>query len=551
MKSKLVHIALGLIGVILINVFGNSIYKRFDITEDQRYTLSAATLNIIDEVKQPIVIDVLLKGNFPAEFKRLQLETRQILNEFSERNGNIIFKFENPLEGVENPDEIIPSMLEFGLIPANVSVQENGKTSNETIFPWAIANLGQRSVRVPLLVNSYGATDIERVNSSVQQLEYGFANAIKRLTIKEKKKIAVIKGNGEISDLYLRDYANDIKEYYQLGAFDMDALQDDPVKTLENLKRFDAMLVVQPTEKFSDSEKYILDQYIMSGGKSMWLMDAVAIDLDSLNNANNTSVTFPRDLNLDDMFFKYGVRINYNIVKDYSHTPITVIDQNNGQQVPQPWFYSPIVRANDAHPITKNLNLIKLEFANQIDTLKNNIDKTILLKSSPKSKITGAPFALGLNEFLNVKDEESYNNGNQTLGVLLEGEFSSVFKNRIKPFKLENSIEDGSNNKMIVISDGDIIKYNISNRRPLRNGIDPYTQQIYGNKDLLINSMNYLMDDNGLVSIRSKEVDIAFLDKDKVANEKTKWQIVNILIPLLLLLGFGVLNHFYRKRKYA
>lgn len=549
-QNNIIIIALAIVGLFVINYLANHFFIRFDITEDKRYTLSDTTIDIINAVEEPIIVDVLLKGNFTSEFKRLQLETRQLLEEFHAINPNIDYNFVNPLEGEANPDRIIQGMLNIGLVPANVTIQDKGVTSNETVFPWAMANLNDKTVKIPLLRNTYGATETERVNSSVQQLEYNFADAFKKLTLKEKKKLAVIKGNGELADKYLVDYLSQAREYYSLGAFNLDSLANDPEKTLKNLKRFDAMLVVKPTEKFTDKEKYILDQYIMDGGKSMWLLDAVAIDLDSLSNERYSNVTFPRDLNLNDLFFKYGFRINYNLVKDFSHTPVTILNRN-GEEVPLEWFYSPLVSTNDNHPITKNLNLIKLEFANQIDTIKNDIKKTILLKSSPKSKLVGAPAPISLFEFQKNVDEASFNDGNQTLGLLLEGSFTSGFKNRVKPMKLQNPVDDGKPNKMIVVADGDVVNYNTSNQKPLINGIDPWTNQIYGNEEFLMNGLNYLLDDDGLIAIRSKEVKIALLDKEKAANERSKWQLINILLPLIILGAFGFLNYYIRKRKYA
>lgn len=549
-KNNIIIVALAIVGLLVINYLASRFFIRFDITEDKRYTLSDATIDIINTVEEPIIVDVLLKGNFTSEFKRLQLETRQLLEEFHAINPNIDYNFVNPLEDEPDPDRIIQGMLNIGLVPANVTIQDKGKTSNETVFPWAMANLNDRTVKIPLLRNTYGATETERVNSSVQQLEYNFADAFKKLTLKEKKKLAVIKGNGELADKYLVDYLSQAREYYSLGAFNLDSLANDPEKTLKNLKRFDAMLVAKPTEKFTDKEKYILDQYIMDGGKSMWLIDAVAVDLDSLSNERYGNVTFPRDLNLNDLFFKYGFRVNYNLVKDFSHTPVTILNRN-GEEVPLEWFYSPLVSTNDNHPVTKNLNLIKLEFANQIDTIKNDIKKTILLKSSPKSKLAGAPAPISLFEFQKDIDEATFNDGNQTLGLLLEGSFTSGFKNRVKPMKLQNPIEDGKPNKMIVVADGDIVNYNTSNQKPLINGIDPWTNQIYGNEEFLMNGLNYLLDDDGLIAIRSKEVKIALLDKEKAAEERSKWQLINILLPLIILGIFGFLNYYIRKRKYA
>jgi gliding-associated putative ABC transporter substrate-binding component GldG len=334
-----------------------------------------------------------------------------------------------------------------------------------------------------------------------------------------------------------------------LGEFNLDSLTYDLPKTLENLKRFDMALIVKPTQAFSDEEKYILDQYIMQGGKTMWLMDQVSIDLDSLYNEDRQSVAFPRNLNLDDLFFKYGVRINPRLIQDLLSTPVTA-QSPTGEDFPIDWLYSPIVRSEENHPINKNINLVKLEFANQMDTLKNGITKTVLLKSSPQSKAIGAPVLIGLNQFMENLDESKFNEGSQIIGTLLEGQFTSVFNNRIKPFKITGNIDQGVATKMIVIADGDIVNYTYINKKPVQNGYDQWTQQVYGNKDFLMNSINYLMDDDGLINIRSKNVELPLLDEQKVTEKYTLSQIITVGLPIVLLVVFGFAFTYIRKRRY-
>lgn len=535
--------------IIVINIVGNFYFKRFDLTQDKRYTLSESTIKLIENIEEPVFIDVFLDGNFPPEFKRLQNETRQILEEFRSHNSNLIFQFTNPLEDESQAQQYVEELVRLGFIPTNINSNKKGKKELIQIFPWAIANQNEKSVRVPLLINNFGNSPSENINSSVQLLEFAFADAITKITTEKKKRIAVLKGNGQLADKYQADYLLNLKEYYQLGEFNLDSLQDNPQKILENLNRFDAALIVKPTEAFSDNEKYILDQFVMKGGKTMWLIDKVVADIDSLQNENSSTLAFPRELNLDDLFFKYGVRINYQLVQDLLSTPITA--QSAQGDVPIDWLYSPIIKSDNNHTINKNINLIKLEFANTLDTLKNGIKKTVLLKSSPQSKVVGAPLEMNLYEFMEELDEESYNKGNQNLGVLLEGKFTSAFKNRVKPFSLNTNLEDGKDNKMIVIADGDIVNYNYVNKKPLNGGIDQWTQQVYGNKEFLLNAMNYLLDDSGLINIRNKEVKLAFLDKDKVAKNYTYIQLLTVGLPIVLLFLFAVLFAYLRKRKYA
>ncbi len=548
-KNNIKQLALIIVVLIVVNILSSQFFKRFDLTSDKRYTLSETTLNMLQNVKEPINIDVFLDGDFPVEFKRLQSETYQLLEEYKAYNSNIIFKFNNPNGDASNAEQFASELIGLGFTPTNINQNNKGKKELIQIFPWAIANLGEKSVRVPLLVNNYGNKPEENINKSVQLLEYAFTDAITKLTSAKKKKIAILKGNGQISDKYMSDLLLNAKEYYALGEFNLDSLTNDLPKTLANLKRFDMALIVKPTQAFTDEEKYILDQYVMQGGKTMWLMDKVAIDLDSLHNQNRQALAYPRDLNLDDMFFKYGVRINPRLIQDLLSTPVTA-QSPTGEDFPIDWLYSPIIRSEENHPINKNINLVKLEFANQIDTLKNGIKKTVLLKSSPQSKAVGAPLLVGLNQFMDHLDESQYNEGNQIIGTLLEGKFTSAFNNRVKPFKIANNKDQGVDTKMIVIADGDIVNYTYINKKPVQNGYDQWTQQVYGNKDFLINSINYLLDDNGLINIRSKNVELPLLDEQKVNEKYTSSQVITVGIPLVLLVVFGFAFTYIRKRKY-
>lgn len=548
-KNNIKNLALIIVILIVANVVSNQFFKRFDLTSDKRYTLSETTLNALKNVKEPIYIDVYLDGDFPAAFKRLQSETFQLLEEYKAYNSNIIFKFNNPNGDASTAAQFAAELISYGFTPTNINQNVKGKKELIQIFPWAMANIGEKSVRVPLLVNNYGNKPEENINKSVQLLEYAFTDAITKLTSAKKKKIAILKGNGEMPDKYMSDLLLNAKEYYALGEFNLDSLTNDLPKTLANLNRFDMALIVKPTQAFSDEEKYILDQYVMQGGKTMWLMDKVTIDLDSLHNQDRQSVAFPRDLNLDDLFFKYGVRINPNLIQDLLSTPVTA-QSPTGEDFPIDWLYSPVVRSEENHPINKNLNLVKLEFANQMDTLKNGIKKTVLLKSSERSKAVGAPLLVNLNQFMEDLDESKFNQGNQIIGTLLEGKFTSAFNNRVKPFKISNNKDQGVATKMIVIADGDIVNYTYINKKPVENSYDQWTQQTYGNKDFLINSINYLLDDNGLINIRSKNVELPLLDEQKVTEQYTTSQVITVGIPVVLLVVFGFAFTYLRKRRY-
>jgi ABC-2 type transport system permease protein len=543
-----------LIVLIAVNIIAGVFSKRFDLTQDKRYTLSPATKNLLAQIEQPIIIDVLLEGDFPAEFKKLQMETRQLLEELSAANSNIKFTFINPVDDPENTDKIINKLSQLGLTPANVTVEDGGKVTQEVIFPWAMAYIEEtKPVRIPLLKNKLGADSETRVNNSIQQLEYAFASAIAKLTVKNKKKVAVIKGNGELSNIFIADFLKELGGYYNLAPITLDSVKNSPQKTLNILNAYDLAIIAKPTEAFTDLEKYVMDQYTMQGGKSLWLIDQVMAEMDSLYVNQGKTIALPRNLNLKDLFFKYGLRINPVLINDMYFTQIVLAtgEGNDTQYNPVPWVYYPMVFSWEDHPVNTNIEAVRFQFANSIDTLKNGIKKTVLLRSSPLSKVTGTPFEINLGIITNPQPKETYNDGNKPLAVLLEGKFTSVFKNRVKPFKFNNAIDNGLPSKMIVIADGDLIKNQVSKGRPLELGYDKWTNSFYGNKEFLLNCVNYLLDDTGLINIRSKKIAIPFLDKEKVAEQKTSWILVNLVLPLIILAFFGLFFRWYRKRKYT
>ena len=545
MKNKYSKIAVVLIGVLLINFISSKIYKRFDLTEDNRYTLSNSSLSIINKVEDIITIKVYLQGNFPAEFKRLQTETKQHLEELKALNKNIRFRF-------VNPSGIGQELINKGLEPSRLQIEENGKLSEIVIFPWAIVSSKNKTENVSLLKDIFSNSQNEQLESSIQNLEYAFTNAIHKTTTNKSKKIAVLKGNGELDDIYIADFLRKLNEYYFLAPFTLDAVASQPQKTLKNISEFDLAIIAKPTEKFTEEEKYTLDQYIMNGGKTLWLIDNVQAELDSLMQTGE-SLAYPRDLGLTDLFFNYGVRINSDLITDLysSEIPLATGNIGNKTQFNQfKWNYFPLLNSVNNHPINNNIEAVNSRFVNSIDTLKNNIKKTILLQSSDLSKTVGTPSIVSLKTIAQKQNSSEYNNGNIPIAVLLEGEFKSAYNERIKPFKIENSKNIATKTKMVVISDGDLIANEISKGKPLELGVNKWTNQRYGNKEFLLNTINYLLDDSGLINIRSKTVNINFLDKEKAFKETFKWQLINIILPLILLSFFGFLYNFIRQKKY-
>jgi len=550
-KNIIIKALIALVITFVINYISSIAYSRLDITKDKRYTLSDASKKTISTTDDPIYIDVFLTGEMPSEFKRLQSEIKTLLEEFSEINDNLIISYVNPLE--ENPDEaaLINEMQKYGIPPMQIDIKENGKTSQKTIFPWAVINHNKKVEKISL-IKTNASNPIDRINNSVQNLEYAFASAFKNITTEKKKKIGYLLGNKELEGKYSFDLLNTLESSYHIIPFDLDSINKTPLKTLKNLELLDLIIVAKPQKKFSDKQKYALDQYTINGGKSLWLIDNVQAELDSISKRGET-LALGRDLNLTDLFFQYGFRVNPVLVKDVYSSNIVLVDNNN-QPNQYPWPYNPVVIPNIKHPIINNISPVKFEFVNTISLVKQgiNIKKTPLLQSSKYSETIGVPKIVSLNEVNQSRkpDLKQFTQQNLTLAALLEGNFTSAFKNRVKPFEYNKHKDENRQSKIIIISDGDVIKNQLRNGKPLPLGYDKKTGQNFGNKEFLLNSVNYLLDDTGLMKVRNKEVKIPFLDVERIADEKKKWQLINILFPLLLLGAFGFLFHYYRKRKY-
>jgi gliding-associated putative ABC transporter substrate-binding component GldG len=542
--------------LIVLNVLGTLFFHRFDLTKDKRYTLSETSLQIVKQIKNPLSIKIYMQGDLPADFRRLQQETKQLLEEFQAYNSNIVFEFVNPMENEDESMEMVKSLYQKGLTPINITVDDKGKQSQAMVFPWAIAVYDNKEVNIPLLKNIMGASTEQKVIGSIQHLEYSISDAINKITKAKQKKVAFIKGNGEMNEIHVAKLLRQIKESYYIGPFTLDSVSKNPTGTLQALKKYDLAIISKPTETFSDEEKQVLDQFIMNGGKTLWLIDQVSADMDSLYNQSGATLAYPRDLNLNDMFFKYGFRINPDLVKDEYGSPIKLAtgEQGSATQYQEfKWKYAPIVIPSSKHPIVKNLGQIKFDFASPIDTLKNGIKKTVLLQSSQYSKKIGTPTEINLNIVTEQTTPQEYlNKRNSPLAVLLEGEFHSAFENRVLPFK-ENAFQaKGKPNKMIVIADGDLARNQLDkNMMPVELGYDQRTGNLYDNKDFMMNCINYLLDDTGLINIRSKDVDLPLLDKDKVYENYTMTQFITIGLPILILLVFGLVFTYMRKRKYS
>ena len=542
--------------IIVINIVSSFLFIRFDLTSDKRFTLSDVSKTIINKISNPIYVDVYLTGAIPADFKKLESETKQILDEFQALSGNVIYRFIDVTKEENGNQTLMKELFKKGMAPQNVTVPEKGKQSQLLIFPWATINYKGKECNVSLLKNIMGASTEDKVLGSIQNLEYAFAEGFNKVLSDKKKTVAIIKGNGETADIKIAKFLLQTRDSYHIAPFTLDSVASNPEKTSLALQKYDLAIIAKPTEKFSDAEKQVLDQYIINGGRAIFLIDQVNIDLQNLYNPEGQALAFSRDLNLEDMFFKYGIRINSSVIKDELGTPIKLATGEAGSQTQFQefnWKYAPFVVSDSKHPIVKNLGGIKFDFANPIEILKNDIKKTVLLHSSIHSKPVGTPTIIGLNAVNDTLNLAQYQNiGNMPVAVLLEGKFKSVFENRVLGFKASNFKISSKKSQIVVISDGNIIENELDkNGIPVELGYDPKSGNLFDNKDFIQNAVNFLLDDTGIINLRTKDFSLPLLDKEKVADQYRKSQLLGLLLPLFLLAVFSIIFYVMRKKRYA
>jgi len=570
-QAGLFQLAVGIIFIILINVIGAYIFTRFDLTAEKRFTLSEPTRKMLKNLDDVVFIQVYLDGEFPAGFKRLRKETKEMLDQFRAYTNNLEYEFINPSES-EDPTErnaVYQRLVERGLNPTDLQVKTNDGSSQQIIFPGAIATYRGKEIPIELLISQMGVSPEEVLNNSIQNLEFNLANTIRRLTVLNKPKIAFIEGHGELSLLRVADITRALQDYYQveririsgqLNSLTEREETDDGQIVVRN--KFNTLIIAKPDSAFSEKDKFIIDQFIMRGGNDKWLVDPVYASMDSIQN-NSSTVGIINDLNLDDQFFQYGVRLNTNLVMDLNALPIPIQTGDMGG-TPQysfyPWFFFPLITPTIDHPIVKNLNAVKTEFISSIDTVKApGIKKTILLTSSEFSRTVNTPALISLDILMNEPDKRLYKQQFIPVALLLEGKFKSLYNGRVPPEILERQeigfVGEGRGSRQIVIADGDVIKNSVRNTGdrpvPYPLGYDIYTQQTFGNKALILNAINYLAEEDGLISIRSRELKLRLLDRTKVTKERIRWQLLNTVLPVVLIMLLGLFMFIYRKRKYT
>ena len=544
---------IGVVLVLLINNLARNAFFRVDLTEENRFSISDPTKDLLRNLTEPVYIDVYLAGDLPAGMERFQRAIRETIDEFRVFAGNNIqYNFIDPSQAVgsQAQNEFMRKLANQGIQPTNLFATEDGKRIEKLVFPGAILNYQGQEAGVMLLKGNKGASPQERLNQSIEGIEYELAMAIRKMSNLDRKAIALIQGHGELDSLEIIGLKTALSEFYDLFEVNL------PVQN--TIEGFDAILVAKPTSRFSEREKYLLDQYIMNGGKALFLIDALEINMDSVGGQG--TLAYPMDLNLDDLLFRYGLRINPTLVQDINSGFYPMVVGNLGDQ-PQirlmEWPYFLVVNAYSDHPVVKNLDAVYLRFANTIDTVKaEGINKIPLLFSSPYSKTRIAPIDVSLNEVRAFMSAENPPQGGPyPLGFILEGQFTSLYSNRVLPKYADegNFRASGEPTKIIVIADGDLVKNTFDqDGRPLDLGRDPFLPDMtFANKDLVVNGFAYLLQEDGLITARAKEIVIRPLDKVKIENQRFLWQVINLILPLVLLILFGIVKFILRKRKYA
>jgi len=558
------------IGIILVgNLISSFLFTRVDLTNEKRYTLSAETRELLKNVDDIVYFRVFLEGEFPAGFKRLKRETKELLDEFRAYNKNIAYEFINPSasENQQERNATYQLLVQQGLQPTNLQVKTKSGLEQQVIFPGSLASYRNNEIAIELLDAQMNIPPEAVLNNSIENLEFKFASAIHKITRLKKPSIAFIEGQGELNDQETFDLTKTLNENYHveririqgsLNALVNRTLIDSVNQKWEIIPKYAAIIIAKPDSMFSGKDRFIIDQYLMYGGKILWFLDPVLASMDSISGSENT-VAIEKKLDIQSQLFTYGVRLNNDLIMDLSAASIPIRTGQVGNQ-PQieffPWYYFPIVTPTTKHPIGKNLNAIKTQFVSSIDTLTTkNVKKTVLLSTSPYSRTEQVPALISLSILREQPDPRQYTTPPQVIAVLLEGNFLSDFRNRIPPeimndkgigFK-ENSVSTA----MLIVSDGDLIINQFQQGKPLPLGYDQYTRETFGNKDFVLNAINYLTEGPGLISIRSREMKLRLLDKAKVNESKMMWQFFNVLAPVFIIILTGLLLIYLRKRKYA
>jgi ABC-2 type transport system permease protein len=556
LKSKylgdLLTLANVLVAIMLINILASVYFFRVDLTEEKRYSIKDQTKKILGTLEDDVYIEVYLEGDLNAGFKRFQKSIKEILEEFRiYSNSKVHYKFVDPgaAMGKKAQSEFMAELASKGIQPTNVINTKGGQRSEKIIFPGALISYGHAETGVMLLKGNKANTPEEEINQSIEGVEYEVANVIYRLTNVDPKQIGFVTGHAELDSLEVAGFNNALLDAYIVSKVELSSRNE--------LRDFDALIIAKPKTAFSQTDRYMLDQYIMHGGKVLFLLDKLEATMDSASQ--ESYYAFPYDLNLDDLLFKYGVRINLDLIQDRTSGLYPVVtSETNGKPKLQlmEWPFFPLINHYADHAITHNLDAVVTKFVSSVDTVKAaGIRKTPLLMTSQYSRTISAPVNVSINELRKNVSQKDYTKSFIPVGYLLEGKFTSLFKNRFLPEGVDQQSfkADGDETKLIIIADGDIARNDINPRtnQSQQLGYDPFTQYTFANRDLLMNALAFLTNENGLIAARNKEVKIRPLDRDKISAEKLQWQLINLILPVVLMIAFGVIKSLIRRKKFA
>ena len=583
-KNVIGKIILGALIICVFNFIANEFYFRIDLTKEKRFTLSTSSKNLLKKLDDDLYITVFLDGDLPIEYKQLQSATRDILNEYRlASDGRIKFDFEDILTGkdIKEKESILKEVFQKGLQIEQPELRPDEAPTEKYILPSGIVFYKGKEYPINLLKRQFGKSLEVEINSSIELLEYEIGTAIRKGLSGKSIKLAFSAGHGELSSLQTADIANSLSEFYSLDRINLNLrdsncykifasdVENNPQKPvfsvlveglINKLKSYKGLIVAKPVIEFTEPEKYILDQYVMNGGKVIFLVENLLAEMDSVAKYGQT-MTVNHGHNLDDILFQYGVKIKPNLVQDIQCHGIPAINQQTNRPGFWPWIFYPLFSAVDDNPVSRNLENVWGRYCSTIDTTaRKTLKKTVLLRSSAQSRVAANPVLISLDILKNKQDPSNFRNGNQISAVLVEGEFISPFRYRDgvkRSFDLPFS-ESIAQNSMIVIGDGDLIRNQVSSDGkvyPL--GYDKFASKQFSapvefaNKKFFLNCVDYLCDDNNLIEVRSKEVILRLLDKGKIKKDKLFWQSLNMIFPIFMIMIFGLLNAFYRRKRWA
>lgn len=561
-RKHLFQLGITLLLVIVVGILAEMKFFRIDLTSEKRYTIAQSSKQLMRGLDDVVYVKIYLDGDLPAEFVNFRKSIRELMDDLRAYGGEklqyeFINLYDESDESIRN--SMIGDLYNRGLNVTNIQVSDDeGGSSTRIIFPGAMIGYGGHEMPVNLLKNNPSLSHEQNLNNSIQTLEYEFARAIHGLAMEEIPAIAFIEGHGELDSLQTHSLMNELKNFFQVDRGIING-------HLEALLDYRALVIARPERTFSEADKFAIDQYIMQGGKVLFFLDPVHPFADSLSGG--TTVALANPVGLEDLLFKYGVRINYNLVSDMQCNYVPVNTAPAGQETKftmMPWVYYPLLAGPGSHPVTRGLNYVSSQFASSMDTLideRGTVKKSVLLATSEASRVRDVPLYISMEEVMRQPDPALYSQAHLPVGVLLEGRFESFFKNYPVPEGVTPAswkvLPESEPTSIFVLTDGDIpaneVEYEQGAYRAQPLGYDRYTRQTFGNRDFIMNVVNFMCDDTGIMELRSRELKLRLLNSEISTRkgELLKWKLLNTLLPLLLLLMAGLIIQLARKRKFS